>query len=280
MLKSEKTLFSCEIFPPKQGGELNNAFQLIDEISDIRPDFISVTCGAAGNTAGLTQEIAQHIEGNGVTALAHLTRLSALSVPIEDIIKGLRDSGVTNILALRGDIPKDSAYTAHQVGQASDLVETIRELGDFCIGAACYPDGHVESQSQQQDIRYLKMKVDSGCDFLITQMFFDNDQFYRFKAMALENGITVPLLAGIMPVTSRKQIRRLVEISGTPMPPRLRIMIDRYGDNPRSMAQAGVLYACEQILDLVANGVRGIHLYTMNHPEIARRIREYLRDIL
>jgi methylenetetrahydrofolate reductase (NADPH) len=240
-----------------------------------------VTCGAGGNTAVFTETLAQHIEKFNVPALAHITCIATNKNEISKILNDYENLGIQNVLALRGDLPKDASPPGgERYRYANELVAAIKERGGFCIGAACYPEGHVESANQDEDITYLKQKVDAGCDFLTTQMFFDNNVLYKFLFKLSQKGINVPVLAGIMPVTNKAQIQRILELSGTVLPPRFQNILDKFGDNPAAMKQAGIAYATEQIIDLVANNVRGIHLYTMNKPDIAQQIIHNLSDIL
>ncbi len=281
LLCRQALTFSCELFPPKAGSELPRAYEIVAKTASLEPDFISVTYGASGSTSQNTIEIAQNIQQNGVAALAHLTCVSSPPEQIVQLLHRLRKSGIQNILALRGDLPTgQSAPTEGYFQHACDLVKTIKDFGGFCVGGACYPEGHVESPCQEQDIDYLKEKVDAGCDFLTTQMFFDNNVLYRFLYRLYSKNITVPVLAGIMPVTNKKQITRIVKLSGTALPPRFQNILDRFGENNDAMEQAGIAYATEQIIDLVANGVRGIHLYTMNRPDIAAKIMGNLSCIV
>ena len=281
MLKLGRVTVSCELFPPKQDGDLSQAEEVVRKTAALNPDFISVTYGASGGTSKNTIRMAEYIEQCGGQALAHLTCASSTREEIGALIDNLSERGIQNVLALRGDIPAGAGFPAtQQYSYASELVHEIRARGDFCIGGACYPDGHTESSGQAEDIRHLKEKVDAGCDFLTTQMFFDNNVLYRFLYRIRDIGITVPVLAGIMPVTNKKQITRIVQLSGTSLPPRFLSILDKFGDNPAAMQQAGVAYATEQIIDLIANGVRGIHLYTMNKPEIAAGIMKNISEIV
>jgi len=240
-----------------------------------------VTYGAGGGTSQNTGKIAEYVQAQGVTALAHLSCVSSTREEVDRIILELEGRGIENILALRGDIPEDMEYPGErQYRYANELVTQLHAHGGFCVGAACYPEGHVEALSQAQDMDYLKMKVDAGCDFLTTQMFFDNNVLYRFLYRLLDKGIHVPVLAGIMPVTNKKQIGRIIKLSGTSLPPRFVTILDKFGDDPAAMEEAGVAYATEQIIDLIANGVKGIHLYSMNRPDVAARIVGNLRHIL
>lgn len=283
ILNNGKVNVSCEISPPKELTSLENTAGIVAEIAKLSPSYISVTCGAAGTSAVAqkTIDVARQIQkDNGVTALAHMTCIKAEDEIIDQTLKTLREDGVENILALRGDIPAgyeilpDAKYR-----HASDLAAKIKAEG-FCVGGACYPEGHVESSNRTEDIENLKIKVDSGCDFFTTQMFFDNNILYSFMFRLLKSGIDVPIVAGLMPVVNAKQIDRVCKLSGTALPPRFAAIVDRFGDNPASMRQAGIAYAPEQIIDLVANGVTNIHIYTMNKPDIARSIMDNLSDII
>jgi methylenetetrahydrofolate reductase (NADPH) len=281
ILGEKELVVSCEIFPPKAGAELERAFEIARKIAALKPDFISVTCGASGNTAAYTEKLAQHIEQSSVPALAHITCVGTRKEDIPAVLDDYTNKGIQNVLALRGDFPKGMQGTmeGHYI-YASELVAVIKERGGFCIGAACYPEGHVESANQDEDIAHLKKKVLSGCDFLTNQMFFDNNVLYKFLYKLSQNGINVPVLAGIMPVTNKLQIRRILELSGTVLSPRFQNIVDKFGDKPDAMRQAGIAYATEQIIDLVANNVRGIHIYTMNKPDIAEQIMRNLSYIL
>ncbi len=281
LLKEKRVTVSCELFPPKQDAELERAEEVVRETAKLKPDFISVTYGASGGTSKNTVRLADYITQCGVAALAHLTCVSSTRDEVGTLIQELSARNIQNILALRGDIPENAAFPSPQhYTYASELVREIRERDGFCIGGACYPEGHVQSVSQKEDIAHLKEKVEAGCDFLTTQMFFDNNVLYRFLYRIREAGISVPVLAGIMPVTNRKQITRIVKLSGTSLPPRFLNILDRFGDDPLAMQQAGIAYATEQIIDLIANGVNGIHIYTMNKPEIAAGIFRNLSYII
>ena len=281
ILRKKETIFSCEIFPPKIGSELKYAFDIVSKIAVLKPEFISVTCGAGANKASHTETLAEHIEQFNIPALAHITCAATPKDEISKTLDAYSQKGIKNVLALRGDLPKGTKSPAEGCYMyASELVAAIKERGGFSIGAACYPEGHVESANQDEDIIFLKQKVDAGCDFLTTQMFFDNSVLYKFLYKLSQKSITVPVLAGIMPVTNKVQIRRILELSGTVLPPRFQNILGKFGDNHVAMKQAGIAYATEQIIDLVANNVRGIHLYTMNKPDIAERIMHNLSHIL
>lgn len=282
ILKTGKVTISFELFPPKPGAEFAPVLEASKNIAKLKPDFMSVTYGAGGGTSSNTVKIASNIQNQlGVTALAHLSCVSSTKEQIEGMLEQIKANGIENILALRGDIPEASEFPLpHQYQYAYELVREIKEKGDFCIGAACYPEGHVECRHKEEDIEHLKLKIESGCDFLTTQMFFDNNILYNFLYRIREKGITVPVLAGIMPVTNGKQIARICQLSGTILPARFRAIVDKFGDKPEAMKQAGIAYATEQIIDLVANGVKGIHVYSMNKSEIATSIMNNLSYII
>ncbi|MBW7572992.1 methylenetetrahydrofolate reductase [NAD(P)H] [Caproiciproducens faecalis] len=281
ILNSGKVTVSCELFPPKKDDDIDRVKEVVRGISALKPDFMSVTYGAGGGTSKNTTRIASEIQSCGVTALAHLTCVSSTKEEVGQILSGLKEQNIENILALRGDIPKDSVFpSGGQYRYASELVRQIREYGGFCIGAACYPEGHVECARREDDIGYLKEKVDSGCDFLTTQMFFDNNILYQFLYRILAKGIQIPVVAGIMPVTNSSQIKRICALSGTELPPRFKAIVDKFADKPAAMKQAGIAYATEQIIDLISNGVNAIHLYTMNKPDIAAKIMDNLSEII
>lgn len=282
LLKEDKVTLSCEIFPPKTGAALEKIDAVVRDIAALHPAFISVTYGAGGSTSKRTAEISNKIQNQyGIPALAHLTCVSSTREEIAGMLARFRAEGIENILALRGDIPQESDFPSPEhYHYASELVEDIRRQGDFCIGGACYPEGHVECEHKEDDIDYLKQKVESGCDFLTTQMFFDNNVFYNFLYRIMAKGIQVPVVAGVMPVTNSRQIKRSCELSGTTLPPRFKAIADTFSDKPLAMKQAGIAYATEQIIDLLSNGVNHIHLYTMNNPEIAAKIMDNLSGIL
>lgn len=281
-LKEDGVHISFEVFPPKTDTGFDSVLRAADQIAELSPAFISVTYGAGGGTSKNTVKIAGHIQNDRkVPSLAHLTCVSSTREEVSAVIQKLKEEGIENILALRGDIPKDADFPLPgQYHYASELIEDIRRQGDFCIGAACYPEGHVESRHKDEDIRHLKEKVDCGVDFITTQMFFDNSILYNFLYQIREKGITVPVLPGIMPVTNRRQVERSCALSGTALPQRFRAIVDRFGDNPEAMKQAGIAYATDQIIDLLANGIQNIHIYSMNKPEIAAAILHNLSEII
>lgn len=282
LLQKGNITFSCEIFPPKPGADISRMWEVVQGIAELSPDFISVTYGAGGSTSKRTVEIASTIqEQHHIPALAHLTCVSSTREDIRNQLQLMKENGLENILALRGDMPQDGSTPAlTHYKYACELIEDIKSQGDFCIGAACYPEGHVECERREDDIDYLKHKVECGCDFLTTQMFFDNNVLYNFLYRILAKGIQVPVIAGIMPVINSRQIKRSCELSGTQLPQRFRRIAEKFADDPLAMKQAGIAYATEQIIDLLANGVEHIHLYTMNKPEIAAAIMNNLSHIL
>ncbi|MDP4118650.1 MAG: methylenetetrahydrofolate reductase [NAD(P)H] [Bacillota bacterium] len=278
----KKLTLSFEVFPPKSGDTYESVKFATEKIAQLSPDFMSVTYGAGGGSSKYTVSIATNLLKNyGVTPIAHLTCVSSDREKVRGVLDELRANGIENILALRGDIPANASDKSNWAYHyASELVREIRDYGGFCIGGACYPEGHIESTTMEEDICHIKEKVDMGCEFLTTQMFFDNDIIYRFLYKIREAGITVPIVAGIMPVTNAAQIKRICSISGTYLPQRFLSIVDKFGGNPKAMAQAGVAYATEQIIDLYANGVNAVHIYSMNKPEIAAQIKENLSEII
>ena len=282
ILKDQTPQVSFEIFPPKTDAGYDSVLSAAEKIAALKPSFISVTYGAGGGTSKNTVSIASHIKDDfGVTSLAHLTCVSSTREEVHQVIDKLKEKKIDNILALRGDIPKDNAFPLpNQYRYACELIEDIKQQGDFCIGAACYPEGHVESEHKKDDIAHLKQKVDCGVDFLTTQMFFDNNILYNFLYRAREKGVTVPVIPGIMPVTNANQVKRILSMSGTNLPERFKAIVDRFGDNPKAMQQAGIAYATDQIIDLFANGINHVHVYSMNKPEVAAAIQANLSEIL
>ncbi len=278
----DKIHISFEIFPPKTDAGIEKVLETADRIAELKPSYISVTYGAGGGTSKNTARIANHIKTDlGVESLAHLTCASSTKEEVRQVIENLEVLGIENILALRGDIPQGMVFpTEDRFCYAYELVEEIKKNGDFCIGAACYPEGHVENEHKVDDIKYLKQKVDAGVDFLTTQMFFDNDIHYNFLYRIREAGITVPVLPGIMPITSASQMKKSQELSGTVFPRRFLSILDRFGDYPDAMKQAGIAYATDQIIDLLANGIKNIHIYSMNKPDVAIAIMENLSEII
>lgn len=283
ILSKNTPTFSLEVFPPKTSETFENVRAATEEIARLQPDFMSVTYGAGGSNARYTLEICKNLlDNSGVTPLAHLTCVDSTKESILRSLDELKAAGIENIMALRGDIPQNPRLPREEwaYSHANELMCEIKKYGDFCIGGACYPETHPESLSRKSDIAYLKEKVDCGCDFLTTQMFFDNNILFNFLYHLREEGIKVPVLAGIMPVTNFSQLKRIMQISGTNLPQRFKALLDRFGDNPNAMMQAGIAYATEQIIDLYANGVNHVHVYTMNKPAVARKIMENISVII
>lgn len=280
ILAQGKPVLSFEVFPPKVESAFESVEHAAFEIAALSPAFMSVTYGAGGGTSKYTVDIAADLkEKYGVTSLAHLTCVSSTREHVHQVVDQLKARKIENVMALRGDIPKDGNIQ-HDYRYASELITELKSLGDFCIGGACYPEGHVESPTKAEDILHLKEKVDAGCDFLTTQMFFDNDVLYNFLYQIREKGITVPVVAGIMPVTNAKQMKKIISMSGAQIPAKFRAIVDKFGDNPAAMRQAGIAYATDQIVDLVANGVNAVHVYSMNKPDVAAQIKSSLSEII
>lgn len=281
ILNDKKPKLSLEVFPPKTWDAYDSVRKTTEEVAKLKPSYMSVTYGAGGGTSETTVKIASNLQDNfGVTALTHLTCLSSDKQKVHNQLKFLKDAGIENILALRGDAPAEMDRSHLSYHYASELIEDVKSVGEFCIGGACYPEGHPEATSYSDDIKHLKEKVDAGCEFLTTQMFFDNDILYNFLYRIREAGITVPVVAGIMPVVNPKSIKRTCAISGSALPARFLRIVDRYGDNPDAMKQAGIAYATEQIIDLYANGISNVHVYCMNKPDVAAKIMENISHII
>lgn len=282
ILREDKTTISFEVFPPKTTANFESVKKAALGVAALHPDYMSVTYGAGGSSRGNTLHIAEEIQkAENVTTIAHLTCVGAGKEDIRTALSEMKEAGIENILALRGDRPKDfDGDPFKEYHYASELVATIKEYGDFCVGGACYPEGHPDSVNKKEDIKNLKKKVDAGCEFLTTQMFFDNNIFYSFLYKAREAGILVPVIPGIMPITRANQVENAVRLSGCNVPERFRSIVDCFGENPAAMQQAGIAYATDQIIDLIANGIRHIHVYSMNKPEVAKGILENLSDIV
>ena len=282
IINNKKVTVSFEVFPPKQWDKIANTKKVVDEMVKDKPAFMSVTYGAGGSTRGNTVNIAYEIQDRyDVTTIAHLTCVGAGREDIKDTLGRMKEAGIENILALRGDRPKDfEGDPFKDYHYASELVGDIKKYGDFCVGGACYPEGHPDSATKKEDILNLKKKVAAGCEFLTTQMFFDNNIFYNFLYKVREAGILVPVVPGIMPITRANQVENAVRLSGCNVPERFKAIVDRFGTNPAAMSQAGIAYATDQIIDLIANGINHIHVYTMNKPEIAKGILDNLSEII
>lgn len=275
-----KTVFSFEVFPPKKNDEIYDIYKTLDTLKTLQPDFISVTYGAGGSNSKKTATIASYIKNIcDIEPIAHLTAVAMDEAFLLRFLQNLNKKGVSNILALRGDRPKDMSdedYSNRTFLYAQDIIRIIHKHSDICIAAACYPEIHPESESRQTDLYYLKQKIDAGVHFLITQMFFDNNKFYEFREEAVKAGIQVPISAGIMPITSAKQLGTSVALSGTSVPPSLSNIVAKYADSPEDMRKAGIEYATQQIEDLIANGIDGIHIYTMNNAATAIEIMNHI----
>ena len=285
LLTQEKCSLSFEVFPPKTKTSFDSVKVATEEIAKLRPAFMSVTYGAGGGTSKYTLEIAKNIkELYNVPTLAHLTCVSSSREMVQQKIAEMKAAGIQNVMALRGDIPagmEDADRSHWDYQYAIDLIRELKAANaDFCIGGACYPEVHPESVHQKDDIKRLKEKVDAGCDFLTTQMFFDNNLFYNFLYKIREAGITVPVIPGIMPITNANQIERALKLSGSFMPQRFKSIADKFGSDPAAMKQAGIAYATDQIIDLYANDICNVHVYSMNKPEVAEKIQSNLSDIL
>lgn len=280
ILNQNKLSLSFEVFPPKTSETYESVKNSALGVAKLNPDFMSVTYGAGGSTSTYTLDVAQSILKEGVTPVAHLTCVSSSRETIRERLAEIKEKGIENILALRGDLPSGVTPQSLDFTYACDLVEEIKSFGGFCIGGACYPEGHTESKSLSADIINLKKKVDAGCEFLTTQMFFDNNILYNFLYKIREAGITVPVIPGIMPVTNPAQIKRICSLSGTILPRRFIQIVDRFGSSPEAMKQAGIAYATEQIIDLYANGIKAVHVYSMNKPEVAQKIQSNLEGII
>ena len=285
VLNSNKCSLSFEVFPPKASTSFESVKFAVEKIAKLKPSFMSVTYGAGGGTSKYTMEIAQDIKDQyGVPTLAHLTCVSSTRETVAQKIEELKAAGIENIMALRGDLTPDMVGQDRSHWDYRHAIDLVRELKEsdagFCIGCACYPEVHPESANQREDIKYLKEKVDAGCSFITTQMFFDNNLLYNFLYKIREAGITVPVVPGIMPITKAVQLKRAVKLSESFVPQRFKVMVDRFGYDDFAMTQAGIAYATDQIIDLYANGIKNVHLYTMNKPEVARAIQNNLSSIL
>lgn len=285
LLKQDKRHISFEVFPPKTSTSFDNVLAAAKDIASLKPSFVSITYGAGGGTSKYTLDIAKSIQDDmHVPALAHLTCVSSDRATIKERISDIKKAGITNILALRGDLTPEMQANGLVSKDYKHAIELIRELKEtdpsFCIGGACYPEMHPESPNQAEDIKHLKEKSDAGCEFFTTQMFFDNNLFYNFLYKIREAGITVPIIPGIMPITRANQVERSIKLSGSFMPQRFKSIVDRFGDNPEAMKQAGIAYATDQIIDLYANGIKHVHIYSMNKPEVASSIMANISNIL
>ncbi len=285
IVRRDSLSLSFEVFPPKTETSFESVKYATEEIAKLRPSFMSVTYGAGGGTSKYTLDIAKNIKNEySVPTLAHLTCVSSTKETVREKIREIKDAGIVNVMALRGDIPKEMENGDRSRWEYKNAIELVRELKeadkDICIGGACYPEIHPESANQKEDIKYLKEKVDAGCDFLTTQMFFDNNLLYNFLYKIREAGITVPVIPGIMPITNANQVERAIKLSGSFMPQRFKSIVDKFGSDPEAMKQAGIAYATDQIIDLYANNITNVHVYSMNKPDVAQKIQSNLSAIL
>ena len=285
LFEDNKLSLSFEVFPPKTDSSFESVKHATEEIAKLTPSFMSVTYGAGGGTSRYTLDIAKNIkERYGVPTLAHLTCVSSTKETVKTKIEEIKAAGIENIMALRGDLTpelENSDRSGWAYRHAVDLIRELKESNeDFCIGGACYPEIHPESENQREDIKYLKEKVDAGCSFLTTQMFFDNNLLYNFLYKIREAGITVPIIPGIMPITNANQVERAIKLSGSFMPQRFKSLVDKFGHSPEAMKQAGIVYATDQIIDLFANGITNVHVYSMNKHDVAQKIQGNLSEII
>ncbi len=285
LLKQDKRRISFEVFPPKTSTSFDNVMSAAKQIAALKPAFVSITYGAGGGTSRYTLDIAKSIQDDmQVPALAHLTCVSSSRETIHERINDIKTSGISNVLALRGDLTPEmeaGGLISRDYHHATELIKELKAADpSFCIGGACYPEVHPESPNQAEDIKHIKEKVAAGCEFLTTQMFFDNNLFYNFLYKIREAGITVPIIPGIMPITRANQVERAIKLSGSFMPQRFKSIVDRFGDDPEAMKQAGIAYATDQIIDLYANGIKLVHIYSMNKPDVAEKITDNLSNII
>lgn len=285
ILQDGKSHLSFEVFPPKKETSFENVKAATEEIAGFHPDFMSVTYGAGGGTSRFTIDIARNIQERfQVPTLAHLTCVSSSKETVEEQIAAMKQAGIENVMALRGDLTPELEQTDRSKWDYQYAIQLIRELketeNDFCIGAACYPELHPESANQKEDIQHLKEKVEAGADFLTTQMVFDNNLFFNFMYKLREAGVTCPVVPGIMPITNANQVERAIKLSGSFMPQRFKSLVDHFGSDPEAMKQAGIAYATDQIIDLYANGISTVHVYSMNKPDVAKAIQDNLSAII
>ena len=280
--KENRPLISFEIFPPKPDYPIDTIFNTIDELYSLEPDFMSVTYGAGGSTKDRTVEISSYIQNKyNLTSNAHVTCISSSKEEVQNISKSLKEKNIQNVMALRGDYPKDSlsGLPVDRYNNSVELIEYFKQNTDFCIGAACYPEKHPDAKDLNADIDFLKRKMDAGADYLVTQLFFDNGMFYDFYDKAIKKGIYLPISVGIMPILNKRQITSIVRLTGNSIPNKFRRLLDKYENNPEALKEAGMSYAVSQIIDLLSWGVDGIHIYTMNKPSTARKILENISAI-
>ena len=280
ILSGSKPTLSFEVFPPKTTDKYEIISNAIKEIASLNPSYMSVTYGAGGGTSEFTSQIAKDVQSCGVTSLAHLSCISSTKEKIKYELRKFNELGIENILALRGDIPNEFDRNTLSFHYAYELIDEIKRGGDFCIGGACYPESHPESISPEKDLEYLKLKVEHGCDFLTTQMFFDNEIFYSFMDKLYKMGINIPVIAGIMPITSISQLEKIVFLSGNALPSSFMQIVDKYSNDPVSFRNASIDFAIKQARDIYSNGFKAVHIYSMNKPDVAREIQNNLWDVI
>ena len=280
IVKEKKPSLSFEVFPPKTSDKYENISNAVKEIAALNPSYISVTYGAGGGTSQFTSKIAKEVQSYGVTSLAHLSCVSSNKDIVDAELLKLKALGIENILALRGDLPQNVDNGSLYFHYAYELIDEIKAFGDFCIGGACYPECHPDSPSPQKDLEYLKLKIDHGCNFLTTQMFFDNGVFYSFVDNASKIGINVPIIAGLMPVTNVAQLEKVVMLSGNKLTKSFMNIVDRFQNDPISFKQASIDFTVNQAIDIYSNGFKAVHIYSMNKPAVAMEIKNNLQDII
>ncbi len=280
IINGKKPSLSFEVFPPKTTDKYEIISKAVKEIAALNPSYMSVTYGAGGGTSEYTTKIAKEVQSYGVTSLAHLTCISSTKERVNLELNNLKNLGIENVLALRGDRPSDLNDLDLDFHYAYELIDAIKSFGDFCVGAACYPESHPESTSMEKDLEYLKNKVNHGCDFLTTQMFFDNTIFYSFIDKLYKYDISVPVVAGLMPITSTSQLERIVFLSGNALPKKYMDIVEKYQNYPDSFRKASVDYTINQAIDIYSNGFKAVHIYSMNKPDVAKEIQNNLWEIV
>lgn len=281
LFEEKEVVFSFEIFPPKPESSIETIYNTLEGLKDLNPDYISITYGAGGSISNnRTCQLSSLVKNKyGIEALAHLTCIGSTKSEITQILKNLNQNGMKNILALRGDIP-EGEYKLGEFNNSQELIRHIKKTNSFGIASTCYPEGHIENKSIDREMEILKLKKEAGADYLISQLFFDNNYLYNLLEKVEKNNINLPIQAGIMPITNKKQIERIISMCGATLPYKFIKIFDKYEYDKEALRDAGIAYALEQIVDLVSTGVRGIHLYTMNNPYVAKRITNSIGSIL